>query len=272
MRFGLRFGLALGVLPVLSCTIPIGGAEVGDLRGTWSFTAGSSDASQRCADVGVDNVTVQLIEKGKEGAGAKAFGATGACIDGSMLIPDVIAGTYTLTATGDGEVAVFDNGEGLTVEVKANDETAVDAPLVLANGEVVSRVEFQYTFAGEPTCSAANVATINAQIIDDNGVAIAGSNTDCIVGLATIEGVRVGNHTLQVEAVDGDGNVRFFKSEEIRALQAGKTLRPNPLDLQAALVDILINFSFEDQDSCAAAGVATVDVQLQDADGRVDRP
>ncbi len=272
MRFGSVF--MAGIFPSLavlgSCTIPIGGAEVGDLRVTWSFAAAAGDdASQRCADVGVDNVTIQLIEKGKEGAGAKAFGATGACIDGSMVLPDVLAGTYTLTATGDGEVAVFDNGEGLTVEVKANEESAVDAPLVLANGEVVSRVEFQYTFAGEARCSAAKVATINAQIIDDNGTPIAGSTSECIGGLAVVEGVRVGEHTLQVEAIDGDGNVRFFKEITIKALQAGKTVRPNRVDLDAALVDVVVNFGFEDQDSCAEAGVATVDVQLRDSDDNV---
>ena len=259
-----RLATSLATFGLAACVIPIGGAEVGDLRVTWSFAEGTGNASQRCADVGVDNVTIQLIEKGKEGQGGKAFGQTAECIAGSMVIPLVSAGTYTLTATGEGEVAVFDNEEGITVEVKPNEETAVDAPLVLANGEVVSRVEFQYTFAGQAACSAADVATINAQIIDENGTAIAGSNTDCIVGLAVIEGVRVGEHTLQVEAVDGDGNIRFFKSITVRALQAGKTLRPDPIDLDAALVDIVVNFDFEDQDSCAAAGVANVDVQLID--------
>lgn len=273
----MRFALVLvGVLPVVaSCTIPIGGAEVGDLRVTWSFAEKADDApSQRCADFGVENVTVQLIEKAPApGQGAKAFGATAACIDGSMVLPDVVAGIYTLVATGDGEVAVFDNNkEPLTVDVKANVETAVAAPLVLTNGEVVSRVEFQYTFAGEPTCSGAGVTTINAQIIDENGRAIAGSTAECIVGLAVVEGVRVGDHTLQVEAVDGDGNVRFFKAITVpaNALQpGGKTFRPDPIDLDAALVDIVINFGFEDQDSCATAGVANVDVQLLDADGLV---
>ncbi|MDP2339781.1 MAG: hypothetical protein Q8O67_02395 [Deltaproteobacteria bacterium] len=259
-----------GVLPVLAagvlasgCTIPIGGAEVGDLRVTWSFAAENSDPSQRCSEFGVDNVTIQLIEKTPaEGQGAKAFGATAACIDGSMIIADVIAGTYVLTAVGEGEVSIFDNGEGLTIEVIANQESSVDAPLVLANGEVVSRVEFQYSFEGNPSCSASNVATINAQVIDVEGNAIAGSNTDCITGAAVVEAVRVGTHTLQVEAVDGDGNVRFVATEEINVLQAGKTVRPNPLDMTAALVDIQVNFSFEGRDSCAEAGVATVDAQL----------
>jgi hypothetical protein len=139
------------------CVIPIGGAEVGDVRVTWSF-----DGSQRCTEVGVDNVTVQLIEKGKEGAGGLAFGQTGACIEGSMVLPDVVAGNYTMTVVGDGDVAVFSNGKGIDVEVKPNQETPIDAALSLANGEVVSKIEFQYLFPGALNCSAAGVATITA--------------------------------------------------------------------------------------------------------------
>lgn len=257
----------LALVPALAviqfgCVIPVGGAEVGDLRVTWSF-----DGSQRCAEVGVDTVTIQLIEKGKEGqAGAKAFGQTADCIAGSMVLLDVVAGTYVLTAVGTGEVAVFDNAAGLTIDVVPNQLTEVSAPLELRNGEVVSRVEFQYSFAGEAVCSAANVTTINAQVIDVDGLAIAGSTTACINGLAVIEGIRVGEHTLQVEAVDGVGNVRFVGAQALVDLLPGETQRLPPIDLAPALADYTVNFSF-DPPSCADAGIATVDVQIAEDSG-----
>ena len=247
-----------------SCVIPIGGAEIGDLRVTWSF-----DGLQRCASVGVDNVTIQLIEKDKEGAGAKAFGQTAECIAGSMVIPDIIAGTYIMTAVGVGEVAVFNNGAGATIEVVPNEEIAVDAPLSLANGEVVSRIEFQYTFDGEPVCSNAGVATINAQVVDENGIAIAGSNTACVDGLAAVDGIRVGDHTLEVEALDGNNAVIFVGQRSLTGLQAGETLRLDPIDLAPSLVDATVRYTFGNERFCARAGVATVDAQLIDDAGRV---
>lgn len=264
MTFASRL-LPLCLLPlcVSACVVPIGGAEVGDLRVTWSF-----DGSQRCAEVGVDNVIVQLIEEGKEGEGARAFGLTAECIAGSMVIPDVVAGKYTMTAVGEGEVAVFNNGEGAVVEVVANNETAVEAPLKLANGEVVSRVEFQYRFDGEALCSAAGVTTIRAQVIDENGIGIAGSDTDCVAGLATVEGIRIGNHTLEVQALDGDGNVLFVSPADRRALtglQAGETLRLDPINLTAAVVDATVRYTFGGVRFCAAAGVANVQAQLIDS-------
>jgi hypothetical protein len=259
-----RLILALPAIALAGCVIPIGGAEVGDLRVTWSF-----DGSQVCEKVGVDNVTIQLIEKGQEGKdGAKAFGQTAECIAGSMIIENVVAGTYVMTAVGTGEVAVFDNGEGVTLEVVPNTLSEASAPLALANGEVVSRIEFQYNFAGEALCSAADVATINAQVIDDNGVAIAGSNTDCIAGLAVVEGIRVGDPTLKVEGADGDGNVRFVAEKALLGLQPGETLRLDPLTLTPALVDVAVAFTFDDQ-SCGEAGVDNVDVQLLDDVGVV---
>jgi hypothetical protein len=244
-----------------SCVIPIGGAEVGDLRVTWSF-----EGSQRCSQVGVDDVTVQLIEKGREGNGALAFGQTAPCVEGSMLIPDVVAGTYVMTVTGEGEVAVFNNGNGLDVVVAPNDETAIDAPLVLANGEVVSRIEFQFLFPGGRACNEVGIATINAQVIDENGIGIAGSATECLAGLAVVEGIRIGEHSLRVEAVDADDNVRFVGVRPLTGLQAGETLRIDPVQLEARLSLVSARYSFGGLDSCAQAGVATVDAQLIDAD------
>ncbi len=256
-RSGAALAMALAPLALAGCIIPVGGAVVGDLRVTWSF-----GGVQRCAEVGVENVVIQLIEKGLEGkGGAKAFGQTAECIAGSMVIPDVVAGTYVMTAVGTGEVAVFDNGEGVIIEVLPNTLTEASAPLALANGEVVSRIEFQYNFGGEAVCSAAGVTNVLAQVIDDNGVAIAGSNTDCITGLATVEGIRVGEHTLKVEAVDAEGTVRYATAKALLGLQAGETLRLDPLSLNAAIVDVTVNFNFDGQ-SCAEAGVDNVAVQL----------
>lgn len=244
---------------ISGCVIPIGGAEVGDVRVTWSF-----DGSQRCTEVGVDNVTVQLIEKGKEGAGGLAFGQTGACIEGSMVLPDVVAGNYTMTVVGDGDVAVFSNGKGIDVEVKPNQETPIDAALSLANGEVVSKIEFQFLFPGALNCSAAGVATITAQVIDENGIGIAGSTTDCVGGLAVVEGIRLGDHTLKVEAIDGDGNVRFAAVRALTGLQAGETLRIDPISLAAELVNAQVRYTFAGIANCAEAGVANVEAQLID--------
>jgi hypothetical protein len=154
------------------------------------------------------------------------------------------------------------------VEVAANEETGVDAPLALANGEVVSRIEFQYRFDGQALCSAAGVATIRAQVIDENGVGIAGSDTDCVAGLAAVEGIRLGSHTLEVQGLDGDGNVVFVSPPERRALtglQAGETLRLDPINLSAAIVDATVRYTFGGLRSCADAGVATVAAQVIDS-------
>jgi hypothetical protein len=252
------------VAAVGSCVIPIGGAEVGDLRVTWSF-----DGIQRCSQVGVEEVTVQLIEKGKEGAGALAFGQTAPCVEGSMVLLDVVAGTYTMTVTGEGEVAVFNNGGGVDVVVAPNNETSVDAPLVLANGEVVSRIEFQFQFPGGASCNEAGVATINAQVIDENGIGIAGSATECLAGLAVVEGIRIGEHSLRVEAIDGEGNVRFVGVRPLTGLQPGETLRIDPVPLDARLSAASVRYTFGGISFCAQAGVATVEAQLVNAAGAV---
>jgi hypothetical protein len=242
-----------------SCVIPIGGAEVGDLRVTWSF-----EGSQRCNQVGVEEVTVQLIEKGKEGNGALAFGQTAPCVEGSMVLLDVEAGTYTMTVTGEGEVAVFNNGNGVDVVVAPNNETSVDAPLDLANGEVVSRIEFQFQFPGGLSCNEAGIATLNAQVIDENGIGIAGSATECLAGLAVVEGIRIGEHSLRVEAIDGEGNVRFVGVRPLTGLQPGETLRIDPVPLEASLSAATARFTFGGIAFCAQAGVTTVDAQLID--------
>lgn len=261
MKTMLQLTTLCGVVALVgSCVIPIGGGEVGDLRVTWSF-----EGIQRCAVVGVEDVTVQLIEKGKEGQGALAFGQTAPCVEGSMVLLDVVAGTYTMTVVGGGEVAVFNNGAGVDVLITPNEESAADARLALANGEVVSRIEFQYQFPGGINCSAAGVATINAQVIDENGIGIAGSTTECVAGLAVIEGIRIGEHTIRVEAVDGDGAVRFVATRPLTGLQAGETLRIDPVQLSAGLTTAQVRYTFSGLQFCAEAGVATVDAQLIDA-------
>jgi hypothetical protein len=256
--------LCVVVAALGSCVIPIGGAEVGDLRVTWSF-----EGSQRCSQVGVEEVTVQLIEKGKEGQGALAFGRTAPCVEGSMVLLDVVAGTYVMTVTGEGEVAVFNNGAGVDVVVAPNDETAVDAPLDLANGEVVARIEFNFRFPGGASCNEAGVTTINAQVIDENGIGIAGSATECLAGLAVVEGIRIGEHSLRVEAIDGDGNARFVGVRRLTGLQPGETLRIDPVALDARLSAVSVRYTFGGIRSCAQAGVTTVDAQLVDSDGAV---
>jgi hypothetical protein len=258
--------IAPATLLLSACVIPIGGAQVGDVRVTWSF-----DGSQRCSAAGVDEVSVQLIEKGKEGdKDASAFGLAADCIAGSLVLPDVVVGTYTMTVTGIGEVAVYNNGEGTDVEVVPGDLTDVAAQLALANGEVVSRIEFRYRFDGEGSCSAAGVDAINAQVIDGEGTPIAGSNTPCITGLVAVEGISTrGERTLEIEAVDADGNIRFRGSKDLQNLQPGETLPLGVIDLEPASSDVTVRFTFDGETSCAEAGVDNIDAQLLDDEGRI---
>ena len=258
--------LAPAALMLSACVIPIGGAQVGDVRVTWSF-----DGSQRCSAAGVDQVSVQLIEKGKEGdKDASAFGLAADCIAGSLVLPDVVVGTYTMTVTGIGDVAVYNNGDGIDVEVAPGTLTDVAAQLALANGEVVSRIEFRYRFDGDGSCSAAGVDSINAQVIDGEGTPIAGSNTPCITGLVGVDGISTrGERTLQIEAIDVDGNIRFRGEKELQNLQPGETLPLGVIELEPASSDVTVRFSFNDEPFCATAGVDNIDAQLLDADGQV---
>ncbi len=272
----MRLSIAALCLPSLlwttACVIPIGGAEVGDLRVTWTFERERSgnSVSQRCAEVGVNNVTVQLIETDHEGEGpALAFGQTAACIAGSMVIADVVAGKYTMTAVGDGDVAIFDNGAGVPVEVIGNQETPAQAALVLVNGDVVGSVEFPYTFGGDPGCADAGVTTLIAEVVED-GLVIAG-NTDiqCGQGAATVANIRVRNGSvpeLNVRAVDSNGNIRFRTAAPIRleVLQAGQVARINTVDLVPTLVTASVRYTFGGVQFCGPAGVATVAAQLRD--------
>lgn len=265
----LRFALPALLLP--ACVIPIGGAEVGDVRVTWSF-----EGSQRCADVGVEQVSVQLIKKGQEGVEeANAFGLAADCIAGSLEIPDVDAGDYVLTATGVGDVAIFNNDDGVEVTVVPGGLNDFTAPMKLANGDVVSRVEFRTSFAGEALCSIAGVATVNAQVIDDAGdgpIAIAGVNAPCVDGIVGIDGVKSkGEHRLEIEGLDADGNVRFKGDTELRNLEPGATKFIGTVDLAPATADVTVRFSFDSVVFCAVAGVDNIDAQLVDADGRVEQ-
>ncbi|MBM4282399.1 MAG: hypothetical protein FJ137_17150 [Deltaproteobacteria bacterium] len=258
--------LAPCVLLLQACVIPLGGAQVGDLRVTWSF-----DGSQRCSAAGVDQVNVQLIEKGKEGTeDGNAFGLAADCIAGSLVLPDVIAGTYTMTVTGIGEVAIYNNDKGVDVEVAPGALTDVVAQLALVNGEVVSRVEFRYRFDGDGSCSAAGIDAINAQVIDSEGTPIAGSTTPCLDGLAAVDGISTrGERTLHIEAIDADGNVRFRGDKELQNLQPGETLPLGIIDMVAASADVTARFTFDNVPFCAQAGVDTIDAQLLDAEGRI---
>jgi hypothetical protein len=265
-RFGSVGRLALLLCAMPACVIPLGGAEVGDLRVTWSF-----NGSQRCSAAGVDEVSVQLIERGKEGkTDGSAFGLAADCIAGSLVLPDVIAGNYTMTVTGVGDVALYNNGAGVDVEVEAGTLTDVAAQLALVNGEVVSRVEFRYRFDGDGSCSAAGVDAINAQVIDSEGTPIAGSATPCLDGLAGVDGISTkGERTLYIEAVDVDGNVRFSGEKTLQNLQAGETLPLGVIDLEPASADVTVRFTFDGESICALAGVDTIDTQLLDDEGQV---
>ncbi len=258
-------GCLLALAPLSSCVIPIGGAEVGDLRVTWSF-----DGSQRCADVGVENVTVQLIEKGKEGQGALAFGQTAACIEGSMELIDVTAGTYTMTVVGDGEQVTFNNGEGIDVVVAPNQPTDVEAGLEIVIDDVTANLLFRVQFPDGIDCAAAGVANINAQVLTgDPPLGIAGINADCVASEFLIEGVRLGEHTLRVDAVDGNGTIRFSARVPVRGLQPGDTFVQDTVVLSPELVTTVVRYTFDGNAFCAQAGVAAVDAQLRDSDGNV---
>jgi hypothetical protein len=245
--------------------IPIGGGEVGDLRVTWSF-----DGSQRCADVGVENVTVQLIEKGKEGQGALAFGQTAPCIEGSMELIDVTAGTYTMTVVGEGEQVTFTNGNGDDVVVAPNQPSDVDASLEILIDDVTANVFFRVQFPGGIDCATAGIANINAQILTgDPPLGIAGINAECVASGFLIEGVRLGNHTLRVDAVDGNGAIRFSAQVPVTGLQPGDTFPLDTVQLSAELVSTVVRYTFDGSPFCADAGVATVDAQLRDSEGNV---
>jgi hypothetical protein len=265
----LRFALPVALLP--ACIIPIGGAEVGDVRVTWSF-----EGSQRCADVGVEQVSIQLIKKGAEGVDkANAFGLAADCIAGSLEIPDVDAGDYVLTANGVGDVAIFNNDDGEEVTVVPGGLNDFSAPMKLANGDVVSRVEFRTSFAGEALCSTAGVATINAQVIDDAGdgpIAIAGVNVPCVDGIVGIDGVKSkGEHRLEIEGLDADGNVRFKGDTDLRNLEPGATKFIGTVDLAPATADVTVRFAFDGVIFCAVAGVDNIDAQLIDQEGRIEQ-
>ncbi|HEY1101480.1 MAG TPA: hypothetical protein VGF99_21250 [Myxococcota bacterium] len=260
------------IVCVSSCVIPIGGAEVGDLRVTWTFDSdgnGNGTASQRCAQVGVDNVTVQLIQADPdEGEPALAFGQTAECIAGSMVIPDVVAGKYTLTAVGEGDVAIYNNGAGVPVEVVGNQESSSSASLTLVNGDVVATIEFPYTFDGSPRCADAGVTTLIAEVIDENLVIAGNTEIQCGQGVATVTSIRVGQPTLHVRGVDGNGNVRFRTAPEgilLQTLQAGQVSRIDTVDLQPALVNATARYTFGGVSLCSQAGVTTVDAQLRTA-------
>ena len=269
--------VAAFVVPALqlsACVIPIGGAEVGDLRVTWSF-----NGSQRCSEVGVENVTIQLIEAGKEGEVALAFGQTAECIAGSMVIPDVVAGKYTMTAVGEGEVAIYNNGKGVVVDVVANDESAVEAPLVLVNGQVVAAITYPYTFDGDASCTRAGVATLRAEIYTEDLVFLVSETSDCATGVGTVTNIPLSARRLRVFALDNDNNVLFQSDADpgvvglqdvaLDELQGGQNLRVNIVPLVSALATAEFRYTFGGVQFCGLAGVANVSAQLRDSDGNV---
>jgi hypothetical protein len=162
--------------------------------------------------------------------------------------------------------------EGLDVTVVPGGLNDFTVPMALANGDVVSRIEFRHSFAGEPLCSVAGVATINSQVVDETGIAIAGANTPCVDGLVGVDGVRSkGEHTLEVEGLDADGNVRFVGRSDVKGLQPGETKFLGTIEFEPASGDVTVRFSFEGERFCAAAGVDNIDAQLIDGEGRVEQ-
>ena len=278
-RLSLVAACAVPLLGLGSCVIPIGGAEVGDLRVTWSF-----NGQQRCTEAGVETVTIQLIQLDPEGDGAAlAFGQAADCIAGSMVIPDVIAGNYTMTAVGEGEVAIYNNGKGIPVEVIANDESSVDAPLVLVNGEAVATIIYPYTFNGDASCTVAGVATLRAEIYTKEGAFLVSETSDCATGVGTVTNIPLTARALRVFGLDNDNNVIFQSRGDVvdtdpelgpldvrlDQLQGGQTLRVNSVPLVAALATAEIRYTFGGVEFCGLAGVANVSAQLRDQSGRV---
>ncbi len=253
-----------------SCAIPIGGGEVGDVRVTWGFLLGNNVITQACGQVGIDDITVQLVStdpKNVTDGVALAFGGNAACADGSLLVEDVIAGAYRMTVTGQGEV----NSGIATIDVNvgANVENQLSATMILSNGEVVAAIEFRYAFPAGASCADVGVETVTAQVFNAEPLAVAGARVDCVTGLVRVEGVPITNVSVRVAALDADNNTVFLGTTqaEASALQGGETTTIGQVNFALSLTTATLRTSFDSEASCTAAGVTNIDSLLLRAEG-----
>ena len=150
--FLLTTSLSLLVVSQLGCILNLGGGSVADVRVTWSFAG-----VQRCAGVGIEEVTIQLVDKEDEGdPNVPAFGIAAPCVQGSALIAGVVAGEYRVVVTANGPAAAWDNGGGADVTVSAGPGNAVAAGLVASAGNGT----IPLPFLDGRRCGEAGVVTV----------------------------------------------------------------------------------------------------------------
>src|SRR5581483_8174353 len=127
-RCSSTFVAAIVALAGASCTIPVGDGELGQLRVAWTF-----GNEPRCAAVGVENVSVQVV--GAAGTG----GAQAQCTAGAVVIPDLPAGNYKIFVDAQGTLAWQGSAEHAVVGGNVADAGTVKLqPVVGAGGASLS--------------------------------------------------------------------------------------------------------------------------------------
>jgi hypothetical protein len=220
----------------------------------WSF-----DGDASCARAGVSSVDV-IVHSDDAAVSARSF----SCTDGGATLSDLEPGDVSIDVIGrDGDVQLYQGSTTATLGLTLQDVGVVDlAPLG-------ARTTVAWTFDGDPRCEFAGVTDVSVQVINDAGTTVAGAQADCIVGSVRFEALPAEHVTFVVEGLNG--SVRAWQSSVAATLTPGD----NPgvvVSLEPAFARAHVRWLFADAGGtgdCAAAGVASVTLQVFDAVGAI---
>lgn len=257
------------------------------LSGTLSlaWTVSGQPAAQGCAAAGLTKVEVLVLDATKskvlaKGASDCAAGqatvsvpqATGAWVQVDGYAPNDAAGS---PSWGNSPLT-----GPHTITAHKNVQIAAPIDLVKLSGVQPSgsgNVYVTWTIAGEPPasgCAKRNISAVHVRVLDEKKKEIAQLQVPCGAGNATVANVAAGTRFVQLDAIgpgapEAWGNVNLDGPMKI---ENGKvTSGSKAIDIAKRSV-ISLDWAMANGGSCASNGLATVFVEVRDANNKLIVP
>ena len=196
------------------------GAGTATVTFLWTFEGES------CAEAGVEVVRVVYADVDAEVACAEPGAAEGVVIEG--VAPG--GGVYVLEGLPSSGEAPTYRAQGTVGSLEPDVTVEVDlASVAPPSGETL---EVVWTFAGQGSCPLAGVDRV--RVVRRSGdTVVADETTPCSAGLVALSGLALGAYTLDAEALDAGGAVRFATAAVAAQVEPGTTrlvvdLAPTP--------------------------------------------
>jgi len=227
----------------------------GEVSFLWSFAG--EDSCQRAR---VAEVDVFLID----GRGNTEYEVLRIeCVGGGLTLPDIDAGSYTLfieaySARG---ALLFDGDADVVVEAGRTTDLG-EVLLTRAGTANTGDIAFFWSFDGVTSCANAGVDEVDIEIVNGSNQTILSETVSCEGGGLILPDVEPGTHTLYLDAYSST-NVYLYGTSRSVTVTAGQTTDLGTIDLAGSDTGgLVLDWVMPGAVSCAAAGIAEVDVEV----------